>query len=332
MKAIAISHSAQNAFVEIDLPAPRPLGRDLLVRVEAISVNPVDTKVRAGHTAAEPRVLGWDAAGVVDSVGPEVTLFRPGDSVYYAGSIGRPGSNAEYQLVDERIVGRRPQNLSVSEAAALPLTAITAWEALFERLHIDRSGAAHRDKSLLLIGAAGGVGSIAIQLAKLAKLKVIATASRDVSAAWVRSFGADHVIDHTKPLRPQLEAAGFDGVDFVANLADTDAYWAAMVDVIRPQGAIVSIVENSGPLDIGLLQDKSATFSWEFMFTRAAFETSDMIEQHRLLNEVANLIERGALRTTVTETLRPISVENLRLAHEKLKSGRTIGKITLQGW
>ena len=337
MKAIALTRylpiSNPDSLVDVDLPKPAPSGHDLLVRVEAVSVNPVDTKVRSPKATIEekPRVLGWDASGVVEAVGSSVTRFKPGDEVYYAGDITRPGSNAQFQLVDERIVGHKPRSLSFAESAALPLTTITAWEALFERLHIDRNGA-NRGQSLLIIGGAGGVGSIAIQLAKLAGLVVITTASRPESRQWVLDLGADHVLDHRDPLPPQLTVLGFNEVDFIANFSDTDAYWTTMAELIRPQGHIVSIVENKNPLDINLLKSKSATFAWEFMFTRAMFQTPDMAAQAALLDEVADLIDAKKLRTTLGETVSPITAENLRAAHAKLESGRTIGKLILTGW
>lgn len=322
------------SLVDVDLPKPTASGQDLLVRVEAVSVNPVDTKIRRSRPGAvepAPRVLGWDAAGVVEAVGPEVTLFKPGDEVYYAGSIMRPGTNAQFHLVDQRIVGRKPRTLSFAEATALPLTALTAGEAFFDRLGIDPHGA-HRGRSLLIIGGAGGVGSIAIQLARHAGLTVFATASRAESRAWVERMGAHHVLDHTKPLRPQLEAAGAKHVDYIANFTDTDGYWAAMVDLIRPQGRIVTIVETRGPLDLGALMGKSASVAWELMFTRSMFGTDDLIEQHRLLDEVAALVDSGRLRTTHAETLGPINAANLRGAHARLEAGRTIGKLVLAGW
>lgn len=337
MKAIACSRPlpSSDPAALFDLVPPDPVlqPRDLLVRVEAISVNPVDTKVRrSANDTQAPRVLGWDAAGVVEAVGQDVTLFRPGDAVYYAGALARPGTNSELHGVDERLVGRRPTTLTPAEAAALPLTAITAWEALFERLGIDRAGKTHRGQTLLVIGAAGGVGSIAIQLAKLAGLTVLATASRPETQRWVRQIGADHVLDHREPLAPQLKAAGVPWVDFIANFADTDRYWTTMAEVIRPQGKIVSIVENEAPLDLNELKSKSATFVWEFMFTRAMFETPDMIEQHRLLTEVSALVDGGKLRTTLTETLGMINAANLRQAHARLESGRMVGKLALVGW
>ena len=337
MKAIAQipakPPSDLSSLAEIEIPRPVPAGHDLLVRVNAISVNPVDTKIRRGRGSEEtsPRILGWDAAGVIEAMGDAVTQFKTGDEVFYAGDLTRPGSNAEFQLVDERIVGRKPRALSFAEAAALPLTTITAWEGLFDRLGIDRNGG-NRDQSLLIIGGAGGVGSIAIQLAKLASLTVIATASRPETVQRVLDLGADEVIDHSQPIPTQLFALGRKEVDFVANFSNTDAYWEVMADIICPQGRIVSIVENTKPLDLNLLKSKSVTFVWEFMFTRSMYQTLDMANQGQLLNEVAALIDSGKLRTTLNETLSPINAENLRAAHAKVESGRTIGKLILSGW
>jgi len=337
MKAVGLTHylpiSDPQSLLDVELPKPTPTGRDLLVRIEAISVNPVDTKVRApkDKVEKEPRVLGWDAAGIVESVGNAVTGFKPGDEVYYSGDVTRAGSNAEFQLVDERIVGRKPGTLSFAEAAALPLTTITAWESLFERLGIDLTGN-NRGKTLLIIGGAGGVGSIAIQLGKLAGLTVIATASRPETVKWVLDLGADHAVDHRQPLPGQLAALGHKEVDFIANFANTDSYWIAVEEMIRPQGHIVSIVENAKPVEIGLLKSKSASFHWEFMFTRSMYQTPDMDRQGTLLNEVAGLIDAGKLRATHSETLTPINAANLRAVHAKLESGTAIGKITLAGW
>ena len=337
MKAVALTHylpiADPQSLADVELPKPTPSGHDILVRIEAVSVNPVDTKVRApkAKVETEPRVLGWDAAGVVESAGSSVTKFKPGDEVYYAGDVTRSGSNAEFQLVDERIVGRKPRTLSFAQAAAMPLTTITAWEALFDRMSIDRAGT-NRGQSLLIIGGAGGVGSIAIQLGKLAGLTVIATASRPETQEWVKKLGADHVIDHRQPLPPQLKELGHKEVDYIANFSNTDAYWAIMAEVIRPQGHIVSVVENSKPVEIGLLKSKSASFSWEFMFARAMYQTPDMDKQGILLNEAAALFDAGTLRTTLTETLSPINAANLRAAHAKSESGKTIGKTALAGW
>jgi zinc-binding alcohol dehydrogenase family protein len=337
MKAVALTRylpvTDPESLVDVELPKPEPQGRDLLVRIEAVSVNPVDTKVRAPKPKVEspPRVLGWDAAGVIESVGPEVTAFKPGDEVYYAGDITRPGTNSQYHLVDERIVGRKPGKLSFAEAAALPLTTITAWESLFDRLGVDRSRG-NEGRSLLILGGAGGVGSMAIQLAKRAGLVVIATASRPESQDWVKGLGADHVVNHRQSLPEQMTEIGHKEVNYIANFSNTDAYWAVMAELIKPQGHIVSIVENDRPVEIGLLKSKSASFGWVFMFTRSMFQTPDMAEQGTLLNEVANLLDAGTLRTTLTETLTPINAANMRAAHAKSESGRTIGKVAISGW
>jgi zinc-binding alcohol dehydrogenase family protein len=322
-----------DSLVDLDLPKPEPSGRDLLVRVEALSVNPVDTKVRAPGKPARttPLVLGWDAAGVVDAVGQAVERFKPGDPVFYAGDITRPGSNSEYQLVDERIVGRRPRTVTVEEAAAFPLVSITAYEALFDRLGINAEGPMPA-RLLLIIGGAGGVGSMAIQLAKVAGLTVLATASRTESTDWVKALGADHVLNHRQPLRPQLEAAGFRNVDYILNCADTDGYWDAMADLIMPQGKICTIVENTGALNQQLMKLKSATHVWELMFTRSKYQTPDMIEQQKLLDRIADWIDRGTLKGILRETLRPINADNLKKAHAKLESGTMIGKLVLKNW
>ncbi len=293
MKAVALTQylpiSDPSSLIDVDLPEPTPGSRDLQVRVHAVSVNPVDTKVRAPRPGVlpTPRVLGWDAAGVVEAVGKDVRLFAPGDAVYYAGDIHRPGSNQALHLVDERIVGRKPRTLSFAEAAALPLTAITAYEALFDRLRFDVGGST-AGKTILIVGGAGGVGSIAIQLAGLAGLRVVATASREESRTWARALGADPVIDHHGDLRQQLDLLGIGEVDAVALFNDTDGHWAALPNIVRPQGAVVSIVEPRGPLDLGILKNKSLSFSWELMFTRPMFQTDDMIQQHHLLNRVAD--------------------------------------------
>jgi zinc-binding alcohol dehydrogenase family protein len=320
MKAIA------HTFQDIELPKPAPAGRDLLVKVEAISVNPVDYKQRKLDSPT-PRVLGWDAAGTVEATGPEVTLFKPGDAVYYAGDVTRPGANSEFHLVDERIVGGKPRRLDFAQAAAIPLTAITAWEAFFDRMKIDLGGE-DAGKRMLIIGGAGGVGSIGIQLAKIAGLTVIATASRPESIAWVKELGADEVVDHRKDLASQVGKP----VDYIANFNDLDAHWAAMGQLIAPQGSMVAIVGNQKPLSMDAVRSKSATMCWELMFTRPRFKTPDMIEQHRLLSQVADWLDSGELRGTLKETLSPINAANLRKAHEKLESGTMIGKLALKGW
>lgn len=336
MKAVGLTRylpaDDPESLLDVELPVPIPAGHDILVKVEAISVNPVDTKVRRskGPDASEstPRVLGWDAAGVVEAIGSETTLFRKGDLVFYSGSITRAGCNSEHHLVDERIVGHKPRSLDFIQAAALPLTSITAWEMLFDRFSLT-PGAKANTGTLLVIAGAGGVGSAAIQLARWAGLHVTATASRPETVEWCRTMGADVVIDHRQPLAPQLAEPEF---DYIANFSDTDYYWPAMADLIKPQGKIGSIVENRGPLDINLLKSKSATFVWEFMFTRSMFGTPDMRRQGEILNQIAALIDAGTFRTTLTETLTPINAANLRFAHQKLESGRMIGKLAIAGW
>ena len=337
MKAVALTRSLPiddpQSLVDVVLPDPGPpQGHDLLVRVHAVSVNPVDTKQRAAAgNLAQPRVLGWDAAATVEAIGPEVTLFKPGDQVYYAGDISRPGSNSELQLVDERIVGSKPGSLDFAQAAAIPLTAITAWEAFFDRMKIDVGGA-QRGATLLIIGGAGGVGSIGIQLAKIAGVTVIATASRAELPDPRRGLGAHHVVDHSRPMAPQLEALGMKHVDYIANFNDTDRYWQAMCELIRPQGAIVSIVANRGPLAQDALRAKSATLCWESMFTRPRLGLPDMIEQHRLLDHVGAWIDAGRMRGTLRETLSPINAANMRAAHRRIESGKMIGKLVVAGW
>ena len=313
----AIDHT----FAEIELPKPAPAGRDLLVKVEAISVNPVDTKQR--KTATSSRILGWDAAGTVEAVGKEVTLFKPGDAVYYAGDVTRPGCDSEYHLVDERIVGRKPKTLDFAQAAAMALTSITAWESFYDRMKVV-SG-----KSMLIIGGAGGVGSIGIQLAKASGLSVIATASRPETVAWVKELGADQVVNHRENLVSQIKKP----VDYIANFSgDLDGYWSAMAELVAPQGAMVAIVGNAKPMAMDVVRSKSATMCWELMFTRSRFQTPDMIEQHKLLDQVAEWLDSGKLRGTLKETLTPINAANLRKAHAKLESGTMIGKLVLKGW
>lgn len=336
MKAVALTRylpiDHPESFIDVELPVPQPTGRDLLVAVHAVAVNPVDTKVRAPKDKVEsqPRVLGWDASGVVQAVGPDVALFKVGDPVYYAGDITRSGSNAQYQLVDERIVGHKPTSLSHAEAAALPLTTITAYEAFFDRLRIHRDGA-DQGESILIIGASGGVGSIGIQLAKRAGLTVIATASRPETVAWVKELGADHVVNHREPIVEQVRALGMQHVDHVAIFNDM-RHWAAAVELVRPQGGIVSIDDTDLPMPMGGMKTKAASLHWEFMFARAMHQTPDMIEQHRLLTFVAQEIDAGRIRTTVSEVMRPISAATLRQAHALVEGGRARGKIVLEGF
>ena len=337
MKAIAYYQSLPidhaEALLDVELPAPQPGPRDLLVRVMAISVNPVDTKIRRNVSpgAGEAKVLGWDVAGEVLEVGAEVRQFRPGDKVFYAGAIDRAGANSELHVVDERIVGRMPGSLDFARAAALPLTAITAWELLFERLGV-REGKGDERQSLLVIGAAGGVGSILVQLARqLTGLTVIGTASRAETQQWVRELGAHHVIDHSQPLLPQLKALGHDQVSMVASLTHTDQHLDQLIEALAPQGKL-ALIDDPAQLDVVKLKRKSLSLHWEFMYTRSLFQTEDMAEQHRLLNRVSQLIDDGVLKTTVGEHFGRIDAANLRRAHALLESGKARGKIVLEGF
>ncbi len=338
MKAVGLTRylpiKDPKSLMDLVVEKPRATGRDILVKVVAVSVNPVDTKVRAPKDKVEdsPKILGWDVAGIVEEVGSDCTLFHPGDEVFYAGSIARQGGNSEYHLVDERIVGRKPASLNFAEAAALPLTSITAWEALFTRMSISRDSGANQRKSLLIIGAAGGVGSVAIQLAKQAGLTVIGTASRPETVDWVRAMGADYTINHHDPLLPQLEAIGFPSVPYIFCLNALEKHWTGISEAVSPQGTVCAIDDPASPLNLRLLKQKSVTFVWEFMFTRSLFETDDMIEQHFLLNRIADAVDNQKLKTTLSKVLGPISAENLRQAHELLESNKTIGKVVLEGF
>ncbi|ALI00647.1 alcohol dehydrogenase AdhP [Pseudomonas sp. FW306-02-F02-AA] len=337
MKAIAYYRSLPindpESLQDIELPEPVAGPRDLLVEVKAISVNPVDTKVRQNVAPEDgaAKVLGWDVAGVVKAVGSDVSLFKHGDKVYYAGSIARAGGNSELHVVDERIVGHMPTSLSFAEAAALPLTAITAWELLFERLQV-REGKTAQGQSLLIVGAAGGVGSILTQLAsQLTALKVIGTASRPQTQSWVRELGADLVIDHSQPLSEELKRAGHPQVTHVASLTETDQHFEQLVEALAPQGKL-ALIDDPKALDVTKLKRKSLSLHWEFMYTRSLFETADMLEQHKLLNRVAELVDAGTLKTTVGEHFGTINAANLRRAHELLESGTSRGKIVLEGF
>ncbi len=336
MKAVGFTHylpiENESAFLDLNVEKPLPEGQDILVNVKAVAINPVDTKVRAPKDKVEetPRIIGYDASGVVEAVGPDVTLFKPGDEVYYAGDITRSGTNAEFHLVDERIVGRKPASLSHAEAAALPLTTITAYEAFFDRLRIDRDGA-DAGQSLLIIGAGGGVGSIGIQLAKQAGLTVIATASRSETSDWVKSLGADHVVNHREDMVAQVQAIGIKHVDHIAIFNDM-RHWDTAVELIRPQGGIVSIDDTDLPMPMGGMKTKAASFHWEFMFARSMHQTPDMIEQHHLLSYVAGQIDAGNIKTTVSEVLSPINAANMREAHRLVETGQAKGKIVVEGF
>jgi zinc-binding alcohol dehydrogenase family protein len=337
MKAIAYRKSLPildaDALLDIELPAPQALGRDLLVEVKAISVNPVDVKIRANVPPSDgaAKVIGWDAAGIVKAVGPDVTLFQPGDEVWYAGDLTRPGTNSELHLVDERIVGHKPRTLDFAQAAALPLTAITAWELLFERLQVSRDKGV-TGKSLLVIGAAGGVGSILVQLARqLTNLTVIGTASRADTAAWVTELGAHHVIDHSKPLNEEIARLGLPPVTYVAGLNQTDHHWPAIAELVAPQGK-VALIDDPAAIDVRVLKRKSVSLHWEFMFTRSMFATDDIAQQHQLLEDVAQLVDTGVIKTTLAERFGTINAANLKRAHALLESNRAKGKIVLEGF
>lgn len=335
MKAIGIKTSlpvtAEESFILFETETPLPTGHDLLVKVHAVSVNPVDYKVRqnsAKNTVLDtPKILGWDAAGVVQAVGDKVSLFKPGDEVYYAGDLTKQGSNAEFQLIDERITGRKPSALTMEEAAAMPLTSLTAWEIMFDRIRIHPEK--DKNKSVLIIGGAGGVGSVAIQLAKeIAGLTVIATASRKETVEWCQQQGADFVVDH-HDLVSNVRKAGFQYVDFILDFVDVNAYWRSMADLIKPQGHIASITGSSEPVALNILKSKSVSFSWELMYTRSTFQTDDMIEQHYILNKMADLLDSGFIKNTLTQTFKGLTVENFRKVHQLLESGKTIGKIVI---
>lgn len=338
MKAVAyyqpLPAEHPEALQDVQLAEPVPGPRDLLVEVRAISVNPVDTKIRQGVTPADgaAKVLGWDASGVVKAVGSEVSLFQPGDRVFYAGAIDRAGANSELHVVDERIAGHMPSSLSFADAAALPLTAITAWELLFERLQISE-GSANQNQTLLIVGAAGGVGSILTQLARrLTGLTVIGTASRAQTQAWVRELGAHHVIDHSKPLSEELARIGVGQVTHVASLTQTEQHYEQLIEALEPQGRLALIDDPVQPLDVMKLKRKSLSLHWELMFTRSLYQTEDMIEQHRLLERVSSLVDSGVLRTTLGEHFGRIDAANLRRAHALLESGKARGKIVLEGF
>lgn len=324
--------TAPGSLVDLTLPEPVPGPRDLRVRVKAVSVNPVDVKVRASaKPEGGPRVLGFDAAGVVDAVGKDVTLFRPGDEVFYAGAIGRPGTNSELHLVDERIVGPKPRTLDFAASAALPLTSLTAWELLFERLRVPY-GPTGQAGSILVINGAGGVGSILVQLAaRLTGLTVIATASRPETVEWVTKMGAHHVVDHHKPLDQEVARIGIPKVEYVAALSATDQHLGAIAELVAPQGH-VAIIDDPRTLDIVPFKRKSVTLAWELMFTRSIFETADIAEQHRILREVSALVDRGVLRSTLTDRAGTIDAANLKKVHALVEKGAAYGKSVLEGF
>ncbi|MEM5538474.1 zinc-binding alcohol dehydrogenase family protein [Olleya sp. AS48] len=335
MKAIGFKQSLpiqeENSFILFETKKPSPTGFDILVKVQANSVNPVDFKIRASAAKdavlETPKVIGWDAVGIVEAVGEKTSKFKVGDEVFYAGDITRSGSNAEFQLVDERIVGRKPKKLTIAEAAAMPLTSLTAYEAIFDRIKINPEK--DQGKTVLVLAGAGGVGSIAIQLAKkLGNLTVIATASRPDSIAWCKDLGADFVVNHHN-LKEELEKIGHSQVNYILDFVDLEGYWETAAEIIKPQGHIVSITESSKPLNLNIMKSKSVTFSWELMYTRSMFNTEDMDRQHEILNHVADLLDNGTLKSTLTTTLEGFTVANLKKAHEVQESSKSIGKTVI---
>ncbi|SHJ00010.1 NADPH2:quinone reductase [Arenibacter nanhaiticus] len=336
MKAIGFKQSLpiteKDSFMAFETEKPMPEGYDLLVKIAAVSVNPVDFKVRqnaAKDTVLDtPKIIGWDAAGTVEAVGDKTTKFKVGDQVYYAGDITRSGSNAEYQLVDERIVGHKPKSLTLAEAAAIPLTGLTAWESLFDRIKINPEK--DKEKTVLILAGAGGVGSIAIQLAKkVGGLIVLATASRPASIEWCKALGADYVVNHHR-LKEELEKIGHSQMDYILDFVDLEGYWEMAADIIKPQGHIVTITGSNNPLPLNVLKNKSVTLSYEFMYTRSMYTTDDIEKQHQILNKIGELFDAGTLKSTLTTTLKGFTVENLKKAHQLQESGRSIGKTVIQ--
>ena len=338
MKAIGFSEHLDiknpKSLFEFETPKPTPKGHDLLVKVNAVSVNPVDVGVRrSGHRKlSKPKIIGWDACGIVEKVGSQVSLFSPGDRVYYAGSFKRSGSNSEYQLVDERIVGNAPKSLTDAQAAAMPLTSLTAYEALFEQLSLSQDKTSNEGKTILIINGAGGVGSVATQLASNAGLTVIATASRPESINWVKSHGATDVVNHRKNLVNEVHKLGYKYVDYILELKNIDSHWKEMCELIKPEGAIASITENRRPINLRLLTPKKAIFAWEWMYTKSYYHTPDMQSQHEILNKIATLIDNSELQCTLTQSLSPINANNLREAHSLVENGHMIGKVGVADW
>lgn len=338
MKAIGFTeHLAinnPNSLFEFETPTPVPRGHDLLVKVNSVSVNPVDVSVRRNGRSklTKPKIIGWDACGIVEKVGNKVTLFSPGDRVYYAGSFKRSGSNSEYQLVDERIVGNAPTTLTDGQAAAMPLISLTAYEALFEQLSLPQNKKANQGKTILIINGSGGVGSIATQLAANVGLTVIATASRPDSIQWVKTHEATYIVNHRNNLISEVRKLGYKYVDYILELKDIDAHWKEMCELIKPEGAIASITENKRPINLRQLTPKKALFAWEWMYTKSYYQTPDMQSQHDILNKIAKLLDTGQLKCTLTKELTPLSVTNIKRAHSLVESGHMIGKIVVSRW
>jgi len=319
----------EDSLLEFESVNPIAKGFDVVVKINAVSMNPVDTKIRAltaiDTVLDEPKILGYDAVGIVQSIGSEVTTVSVGDRVFYAGDITRSGSNSQFQAVDSRIIAKAPKTLKDDEATVLPLTSITAWEGMFDRMNIKKD----EKKTILIIGGAGGVGSIAMQIAKqTTNLTVISTASRNETIDWCKKMGADYVVNH-RDLIASVKKAGYESVDYIFNLANTSSHWDAMVELIAPQGKICSIVDSTGSIDINKLKSKSVTFVWEFMFTRTMFNTEDIVKQHKILTQIATLVDEGKIKTTLSKTIEGFSVKSFKEAHKLSESGKTIGKIAI---
>lgn len=338
MKAIGFTQHLDitdpSSLIDFETEKPSPKDHDLLVKVKAVSVNPVDIGVRKNGRGIlkQPKIIGWDACGVVQAIGSKVTLFKPGDKVFYAGSFIRSGSDSEYQVVDERIVGDAPKNLKDDEIAAMPLTSLTAYEGLFEQMGLSFNKDANEGKTILIINGAGGVGSVATQLANLVGLTVISTASRPESIKWTRAHGAKYVVNHRHDLVKEVRKLGFKYVDYIFELNDLDGHWKEMCELIRPEGHIVSITENRRAINLRLLTKKKAHFSWEWMYTKSYYHTEDMISQHNILNKIAAMLDTGEIQSTMTQSLAPLTAKNLRKAHELVGSGHMIGKVTVSNW
>lgn len=338
MKAIGFKQHLDiknpSSLIDFETKRPKPNGHDLLVRVKSVSVNPVDIGVRKNEKGIlkQPKIIGWDAYGVVEEIGPQVTLFSSGDRVFYAGSFIRSGSDSEYQLVDERIVGNAPKNLTDDEIAAMPLTSLTAYEGLFEQMKLTFNKSKNKGKTILIINGTGGVGSVTTQLANLAGFTVISTASRSESIKWTKDHGAKYVVNHRHDLVKEVRNLGFKYVDYIFELNDLDGHWKEMCELIRPEGHIVSITENRRPINLRLLTKKKAHFSWEWMYSKSYYHTQDMISQHNILNKISTMLDLGELQSTLTKSLSPLTSRNLRKAHELVESGHMIGKVTVSNW
>ncbi|XP_049869166.1 zinc-type alcohol dehydrogenase-like protein SERP1785 [Pectinophora gossypiella] len=336
MKAVVLQKylpiSDPSSLIDMEVNVPELEDSQVLIEVRAISVNPIDTKIRApkGEALNATRILGWDGSGVVALKGSHARTFNVGDEVFFTGDLRKNGSNAEYVAIDEIMVGAKPKNLNFEEAAAMPLTSVTAYEALFDRMLLS---AKDKGKSLLIINSAGGVGAASIQLAKNVGLYVIGTASRPESEAFSRRMGADLVLNHKEDLYAQLKVSGFSkGVDYIMVNFDPYPYWDLLMKIIKPQGTICLVVDCSRPVDIRLLKDKSVTLVSEMMGTRIRYDTEDKDRHHEILQEISKLLEYKKMKTTLTKVIAPINAANLRDAHRLIEERRMIGKLVLSGF